>query len=235
MSKELAILIPIGFTLISIIYLVVCKIRGTGKMIRKIVQAVIAIVLGIVAYQIVVGMIDDNSAKALEACPASIEGITYGDAIESYCSDVTWKQFVDDGTKNIIIEMNGKGDYEGKEHDIKIQFLNADEDDNGRIPDDAAILVRFVGLDDNEETPEETEKDILFTMFSEYALENDIELEEWQKDDILETKAYQEKYGTSSTEEGDPPEVEDEDYDATDSVEDSSEDEQSENSVTFNP
>lgn len=204
MSKEIAILIPIGVIISSIVYLISCKRKGTGRMAWKIVQCVIAIVFGMFAYQIIVNLVDNNSAKALNACPASIQNISYGKAIESYCSDVTWSQFMDDNSKSTVIEMNGKGKYKNKEHDIKIQFMSADTTDtHGYLPDDAAIFVRFVGLDDDEETPEETEKDILFAMFSKYATEHDIELDESQKHDILETKAYQDQKGSDSTDASD--------------------------------
>lgn len=200
MGKEIAVLIPIVIIIACALYLFRAWRSKEGKMIRKVILSVIYIFIAFFTYNMIADRIDSNSAKALNACPASIENISYGQAIGAYCSDVTWSQFMDDNSKNTVVEMNGKANYKNKERDIRIQFMSDQTvDTDGYISEDAAIYVRFVGLDGKEETLEETEKDILYAMFSKYATEHDITLEESQKDDILETKAYQQKNGSDDT------------------------------------
>lgn len=235
MSKEVALLIPIVIIAACVVYLIKAKRSGNGKMIRKIILSAIYIFIGFFAYSLVVDRIDANSAKALNACPASIENISYGKAIESYCSDVTWSDFADENSHNTVIEMNGKANYKNKEHDIKIQFMSDEDVDNdGYFGDDAAIYVRFVGLDDTEETQEETEKDILFAMFSKYAAENGLTLDESQKDGILETKAYQQKNASAKDSSEDVSDAEDTQKDTTKSSNDSEEESGLED-VDFDP
>ena len=124
MGKEIAVLIPIVIIIACALYLFRAWRSKEGKMIRKVILSVIYIFIAFFTYNMIADRIDSNSAKALNACPASIENISYGQAIGAYCSDVTWSQFMDDNSKNTVVEMNGKANYKNKERDIRIQFMS---------------------------------------------------------------------------------------------------------------
>ena len=72
----------------------------------------IVVTVGLTAlFCMVPGILKDHykqiSSAMMVTTPANIPDITYGQAIESTCSDLSWKSFIEEKTKCLFVEVNG--------------------------------------------------------------------------------------------------------------------------------
>lgn len=93
-----------------------------------------------------------------EAHLNSIPDISFGEALEEFCSETAWKAF-STRKKKEIVEFNGRGRYQGGQREISVQFtVNMD---------DASYQITYLSLDEESQTNEEI-VDFLREVFSVY-------------------------------------------------------------------
>lgn len=120
-----------------------------------------------------------------EKHPISIDNITYGQALDAFCSNIKWSrvaaEYTDSGSD--VIQMNASCKYNGDKRKITMQIRF--EKDMAIVNEDTPFEISFIGLDDAEETSMEDMEDILYEMFLSYASEHEISLDESVKNGIL--------------------------------------------------
>lgn len=164
----------------------------------------IVVTVGLTAlFCMVPGILKDHykqiSSAMMVTTPANIPDITYGQAIESTCSDLSWKSFIEEKTKSLIVEVNGTYSYNGETKDIVIQFQYPDLYTSDRpITNEQPMLIAFLGFGEQTKTDEETMNNILYSMFQNYAGKNGKTVDESQKENINVNQAYLDKYKKES-------------------------------------
>ena len=228
--KWLLRFLPVGFAIFGVLF-VRHRIKlnySTFRIITTIVESIIVTIIACAIPIFYEKTTNDLSSDTMISAPASIPNITYGQAIEAACTDVSWGYFNSFSNKDgqhLIVEVNAKYTYRDVENDITIQFNYPDS--YAPISDidvNSPMEVSFLGFGKSQEEQESTMKEILFTMFQKYASQNGITLDETQKEDILYNQAYKDKYNSHSSDEATAtPEVTEEptSEDATTSSEDS--------------
>lgn len=228
--KWLLRFLPVGFAIFGVLF-VRHRIKlnySTFRIITTIVESIIVTIIACAIPIFYEKTTNDLSSDTMISAPASIPNITYGQAIEAACTDVSWGYFNSFSNKDgqhLIVEVNAKYTYRDVENDITIQFNYPDS--YAPISDidvNSPMEVSFLGFGKSQEEQESTMKEILFTMFQKYASQNGITLDETQKEDILYNQAYKDKYEKKSSKEATAtPEVTEEptSEDATTSSEDS--------------
>ena len=179
--------------------------RGKIKVGLTIVECVVGIALSFLLVNVILQRNNEGADIVKNAHPSSISTITYGQAIDAYCTDTSWSMFKADGKteeqQETVVEVNGKAVYENKESDIKIQFIMSET--SGKL--DGNFYVKHVGLDGQESMGNEERINLLYLMFQNYASKNGISLdEETAKAGILTSQSgsesIQENSSQSSTE-----------------------------------
>lgn len=164
----------------------------------------IVVTVGLTAlFCMVPGILKDHykqiSSAMMVTTPANIPDITYGQAIESTCSDLSWKSFIGEKTKCLLVEVNGTYSYNGETKDIVIQFQYPDLYTSDRpITNEQPMRIAFLGFGEQTETDEETMDNILYSMFQNYAGKNGKMVDESQKENINVNQAYLDKYKKES-------------------------------------
>ncbi|MDE6851272.1 MAG: rhomboid family intramembrane serine protease [Lachnospiraceae bacterium] len=72
--------------------------------------------------------------------------ISYGEALEEFCSDTSWKAFLSK-KKNEVVEFHGQCYYRGKEEKIEIQFILNREDE--------PYIINYFSLSEESQTADE--------------------------------------------------------------------------------
>lgn len=180
------------------IFWVIRNIRmgfGKIKIGLTIVESVIVVALSFFLVYVVLNHVNEGADIVKNAHPSSIADITYGQAIDSYCTETSWSRFKNDKEEQIV-EANGKAVYKNEESDIKIQFLLEET-----IPTTGDLSgnfeVSFIGFNDQDSIDGDEMINVLYTMFQKYAQENGIALDESAKDGILQS-GVQDKSSESS-------------------------------------
>ena len=94
----------------------------------------------------------------------NIPEISFGEALEEFCSETEWKAFVSDKEREIV-EFNGRCKYQGRQEEICLQFvLDMDE---------ASYLVDYLSLTGESQTKRE-KLDFLKEVFVTYGKEHEI-------------------------------------------------------------
>ena len=158
---------------------------GKIKIGLTIVESVIVVALSFFLVYVVLNHVNEGADIVKNAHPSSIADITYGQAIDSYCTETSWSRFKNDKEEQIV-EANGKAVYKNEESDIKIQFLLEET-----IPTTGDLSgnfeVSFIGFNDQDSIDGDEMINVLYTMFQKYAQENGIALDESAKDGILQS------------------------------------------------
>lgn len=158
---------------------------GKIKIGLTIVESVFVVALSFFLVYVVLNHVNEGADIVKNAHPSSIADITYGQAIDSYCTETSWSRFKNDKEEQIV-EANGKAVYKNEESDIKIQFLLEET-----IPTTGDLSgnfkVRFIGFNDQDSINRDEMINVLYTMFQKYAQENGIALDESAKDGILQS------------------------------------------------
>lgn len=94
-------------------------------------------------------------------CPETFSDISYKEAFKGYFTDGKWKHFESTDFINVV-EFNGKGIYDGKESEVKIQFILTEKDEN--IYD----IEMGVTLVDGEQLNSIEEGTYIFSIFEQY-------------------------------------------------------------------
>lgn len=179
--------------------------RGKIKIGLTIVECVVGIALSFLLVNVILQRNNEGADIVKNAHPSSISTITYGQAIDAYCTDTSWSMFKVDGEteeqQETVVEVNGKAVYENKESDIKIQFTMSET--SRKL--DGNFYVNHIGLD-GKSLSQENKINFLYLMFQKYASEKGISLdEETAKAGILASQtgseSIQENSSQSSTEE----------------------------------
>lgn len=97
-------------------------------------------------------------------CPKQFSDISYKEAFKEYFSDGKWKHlkhfdWIDDDN---VVEFDGKGIYDGKESEIKIQFIVTEKEDDLYNIEMGAALV------DGEQLNSVDEYTYIFSIFEQY-------------------------------------------------------------------
>lgn len=122
--------------------------------------------------------------------PASIENITYGQAIDASCEDVKWSGagWSQSDSGETFFQMDGKYIVDGKNQRITIQFNYGRGCDT--VKESTPFEISFIGLDGAENAYEDEMEDIMYSMFKAYADKHNISLDESVKDGILYTEGW---------------------------------------------
>ena len=62
-------------------------------------------------------------------CPEAYPDISYKKSFKEYFTNGKWKHFESTEQDNVV-EFDGKGIYDGKESEVKIQFILTEQDEN---------------------------------------------------------------------------------------------------------
>lgn len=192
MLKLLLFVIGAASAMIGIVRAVILSKKGDGRLrcIKSVAGGAIMLVMCIALVPFLDSLLDQTGEYVKKGRPSSIEGITYGQAIDAVCSNVEWSQVAAEYSENgrDIVQMDADCNYSGEEHRIKMQ-INYD-DDLRIINETSPFEISYIGFDDTEQMSISDMQDIVYDMFLAYASEHGIELDESMKKGILYTDGW---------------------------------------------
>lgn len=185
------VILGIGCIIIGIIRIIRLKKQGSKwQYVKIIIASVFSAVLFFAGANGLSSELNRTGDYVKEKHPISIDNITYGQAIDAFCSNIKWSrvasEYTDGGSD--VVQMDAECEYNGDKRKIVMQIHF--ERDVAVINEDTPFEIDFIGLDDAEETSIEDMEDILYEMFLSYASDHEISLDESVKYGILYSEGW---------------------------------------------
>lgn len=202
--KVLLILGGIGSLIFGIVKVIMAGKKGKGIFSRIITIAVsvMAAIICFVGSSAFSSEMKKTGENILANHPASINSITYGQAIENVCGNIEWSRVTAESSSNnrAFVQMNADCTYDDKERKIVIQFDYGTADLTA-VDESTPFKISFVGFDDDSQVSVSDMEDIIYSMFEFYASDHQIELDETMKEGLLYTSGWPTDSSSDKTEE----------------------------------
>ncbi len=144
--KVLLILLGIGSLIFGIVKVIMAKKKGKGILgrIATIAVSVMGAIICFFGSSTIGAEMNKTGEYILANHPASINSITYGQAIENVCGNIEWSKVTAESSSDgrAFAQMNADCKYDNEERKIVIQFDYGTKDFNA-VDESTPFKIRF--------------------------------------------------------------------------------------------